>query len=97
MKDIIKDNIGTTKMCENLILYLICPIRRLIRNIFTLLSGIALATYFLRLQIVIKKRGKRSLGRSLEESWQERISHNIEHVISATEKISPKIISSVKS
>ena len=57
------------------------------------ISGIALATYFLRLQIVIKKRGKRSL----EESWQEKISHNLEHVISATEKMSPKIISSVKS
>ena len=61
------------------------------------ISGIALATYFLRLQIVIKKRGKRELGRSLEESWQEKISHNLEHVISATEKMSPKIISSVKS
>ena len=57
------------------------------------ISGIALATYFLRLQIVIKKRGKREL----EESWQEKISHNLEHVISATEKMSPKIISSVKS
>ena len=61
------------------------------------ISGIALATYFLRLQIIIKSRGKRSLERSFEESWQEMVKHNLEHVISATEKMSPKIISSVKS
>ena len=57
------------------------------------ISGIALATYFLRLQIVIKMRGKRSP----HGSWQEMITHNLEHVISATEKLSPKVISSVKS
>ena len=76
-------------------IYLIIIVIRIC--MYVTISGIALATYFLRLQIVIKKRGKRELGRSLEESWQEKISHHLEHVISATEKMSPKIISSVKS
>ena len=49
--------------------------------IILLISGIALATYFLRLQIVINMRGRRSVNLTTE--WQDIVNETLNRIISA--------------
>ena len=49
--------------------------------ILLLIPGIALATYFLRLQIVINSRGRRSVNLTTE--WQDIVNETLNRIISA--------------